>query len=119
MTQCIAMAAQAPSPTIEIDPLAVDDPSMVSTLMAEVDAILREAIAAEAPARRRPAPPAVGCAQHGPRRAGRFCHPGPPPTHVQVVRRTDPTQRSPPAVRRAANQMTARPNGSEVMASPP
>jgi hypothetical protein len=53
-------------------------------LIADVDAILREAIAAEAPACQRPAPPAVGCALHGPRRAGRSCNPDDSTTSMEA-----------------------------------
>jgi hypothetical protein len=97
MTQDTTMAAPAPPSTIEPVELAttlgVNDPSVVRALIAEVDAIFS---AAEAPVCQRPAPPAVGCARYGPRRAGRSCHPAPPRPHSEPLRRVDPMQRSPP-----------------------
>jgi hypothetical protein len=60
MTQCTTMAAPEPPSTIEPDALAtslaVDDPSVVLALIAEVDAIF---CAAQAPVCQRPAPPVV------------------------------------------------------------
>jgi hypothetical protein len=96
MTQCTTMAPAAPS-TIEPDALAtsvaVDDPSVVLALIAEVDAIF---CAVEAPDCQRPAPPVVGCVLCGPRRAGGSCHPASPRPPSEPVRRVDPMQRSPP-----------------------
>jgi hypothetical protein len=97
MTQCTTMAAPEPPSTIEPDALAtslaVDNPSVVLALIAEVDAIF---CAAETPACQRPAPPVVGCALRGPRRAGRSCHPVSPRPPSDSARRVDPMQRSPP-----------------------
>jgi hypothetical protein len=96
MTQDTTMAALAPPTTIEPVELAttlgVDDPSVA--LIAEVDAIF--CAPAEVPVCQRPAPPAVGCALYGPRRAGRSCHPASPRPHSEPVRRVYPMQRSPP-----------------------
>lgn len=97
MTQNITMAAPAAPSTTEPVALATTlgiDPSVVLALIAEVDAIFCDP--ADTPVRQRPAPPAVGCALDGPRRAGRsWRNPSPQRGHGPV-RRVDPMQRSPP-----------------------
>ena len=97
MTQCTTMAAPAPASTIERDALAtslaVDDPSVVLALIAEVDTIFCDA---EAPVCQRPAPPMVGCVLCGPRRAGGSCYSASPRPPREPVQRVDPMQRSPP-----------------------
>lgn len=97
MTQNIMMAAPAAPSTTEPVTLATTlgiDPSVVLALIAEVDAIFCDP--ADIPVCQRPAPPAVGCALVGPRRAGRsWCNPLPRRGHGPV-RRVDPMQRSPP-----------------------
>lgn len=99
MMQCSAVAAPASIGTTEpaqlAMPLVVDDPSVVMELIAEVDAILCEAVA---PRRRRPAPPAVGCALCEPRRAGRSWGEVLPGRRQDQVHRVDAVQRSPPGV---------------------
>lgn len=112
--QSTTMAAPAaPSPTepeLLAMSLGVDDPTGVMALIAEVDAIFRAPV--EAPRCRRPAPPAVGCALRGPRRAGRSSNHSAPRPHSEPVQRIDPMQRSPPMRRSPApqrNPTTLRP----------
>lgn len=104
--QSTMMAAPAPlnptEPEVLAMSLGVDDPTGVIALIAEVDAIFRAP--AEAPRCQRPAPPAVGCALRGPRRAGRSSHRPVPRPPVEPVQRVDPMQRSPPMRRSPAPQ---------------
>jgi hypothetical protein len=109
MTQCTTMAAPEPPSTIEPDALAtslaVDDPSVVLALIAEVDAIF---CAAETPVCQQPTPPVVGRALRGPRRAGRSFHPVSPRPPSEPVWRLDPMQRSPPPRGRNRSNSTSR-----------
>jgi len=73
--------------------LGVDDPTMVIALIAEVDAIF---CAAEAPCRQQPTPPAIGCALHEPRCAGRSLEYTSRRPRRGPVRCMTPVQRSPP-----------------------
>jgi hypothetical protein len=113
MMQSATMAAPAPPSTTEPDPLAtslaVDDPSVVLALIAEVDAIF---CAAEAPVCQRPAPPVVGCALCGPPRAGRSCHSASTRAPSEPIRRFDPMQRSPPPT---GNPSNSRPHDQQYM----
>jgi len=95
--QYSTIAAPAAPDTIAPEELAqslgVDDPTMVIALIAEVDAIF---CAAEAPCRRQPTPPAIGCALLGPRCAGRSLEYTCRRQRRGPVRRMTPVQRSPP-----------------------
>ncbi len=94
MTQCTTMAAPSSiEPYSLATSLTVDGPPVVLALIDEIDAIF--ASAAPAPVSQWPAPPAVGCALCGPRRAGRS-YPHRQAAHSEPVQRIDPTQRSPP-----------------------
>ena len=98
MTQSIMMAAPVLPGTSEsvqllVAPVVTSDPSPVLALFTEVDAILCEAAAA---LRRRPAPPAIGCALREPRCAGRSWHMHTPRPRNAPAERVDPMQRSPP-----------------------
>ncbi|WP_142239368.1 hypothetical protein [Mycobacterium sp. ST-F2] len=98
MTQSTMMAAPVPpsageSVQLLVAPVVTNDPSPDIALFAEVDAILCEAAAT---LRRRPAPPAIGCALDEPRCAGRPWHSHTPRPRNAPATRVYPMQRSPP-----------------------
>jgi hypothetical protein len=106
MTQSTRMAAPVLPSTSEsvqllVAPVVTNDPSPVLALFAEVDAILCEAAAG---LRRRPAPPAIGCALDEPRCAGRSWHLHTPRPRNAPAERVDPMQRSPPRRRAPTSQ---------------
>ena len=111
MTQSTMMSAPAPpspaEPEVLATTLGADDPTGVTALIAEVDAIF--CAPAEAPLCQRLAPPVVRRALRGPWHTGRSSHRASPRPHREPVRRIDPMQRSPPTVRSDAhrNPMTA------------
>lgn len=95
--QYSTIAAPAAPDTIAPEELAqslgMDDPAMVISLIAEVDAIF---CAAEAPRCQRPTPPAIGCALLEPRCAGRSLESTGRRPRRGPARRMTPVQRSPP-----------------------